>query len=100
MKEAPVAFIEFELYRVRLEKPAQGDFLFEFPDRRRVLDMALSSKPSMESQQTVKWHIGNVDRGSPNWIHFLLGKSSLRKKEGGFRILANKFERYRGGEFF
>ena len=72
---------EFELFRVRLEKPAQGDLLLKFPDRRELLTDALSTKPSIQLKQTVRWHIGNVENSETGWIHFLIGKTSLKKQE-------------------
>lgn len=72
---------EFELFRVRLEKPAQGDLLIEYPDRRDLLVSALITKPSIQLKQTVRWHIGNVEVSETGWIHFLIGKTSLKKQE-------------------
>ena len=73
--------LEFELFRVRLEKPSQSEMFHDFPERSDVLEYSIKGKPSLELKQTVKWHIGNVELRDNGWMHFLLGKTSLRKQE-------------------
>ncbi len=72
---------EFELYRLRLEKPRQQELFDVFRERSDVLIEAIHSKPAVELQQTVKWHIGNVETSEGGWIYFFVGKTSLRKTE-------------------
>jgi hypothetical protein len=72
---------EFELYRLRLEKPRQQQLFGEFPERSDVIAKAVNSKPAVELKQTVKWHIGNVETSNGGWIYFFVGKTSLRKTE-------------------
>lgn len=72
---------EFELYRLRMEKPRQKQLFENFPERDEVIKHAITSKPSIELRQTVKWHIGNVESSPRGWIYFLIGKTSLRKQE-------------------
>lgn len=71
---------EFELFRVLLEEPPQKEMFEQFPIREEILNTVLITKPSIALRQTVKWHIGNVVT-STEWIHFLIGKSSLKKQE-------------------
>jgi hypothetical protein len=72
---------EFELYRLRLEKPRQQQLFDEYPDRSVVINDAVISKPAVELKQTVKWHIGNVETSNEGWLYFFVGKTSLRKTE-------------------
>ena len=72
---------EFELYRLRLEKPRQQDLFDEFTDRSEVIKKSVNSKPQIALQQTVKWHIGNVSVSTEGWLYFLLGKTSLRNTD-------------------
>lgn len=72
---------EFEIYRLRLEKPRQMELGESFPERDKVIISAIQSKPTVELKQTVKWHIGNVEISEGGWMYFFVGKTSLKKHE-------------------
>ncbi len=80
--------IEFQLFRLKIFPPRQGNLFNNEMDRSQFLSDVVHSLPEVELREGSIWHIGNVSAFENSAIYFRLGRTTR-----------STIERYRNGDF-
>ena len=69
--------LEYHLYRTKFIKPSQVDLFQLDISARKMLEVGLAERPSIEFRQNNVWHIGNVEYLSEGCGRFAIGRTTL-----------------------
>ncbi|RMG40526.1 MAG: hypothetical protein D6732_03220 [Methanobacteriota archaeon] len=69
------------LFRVKVQKNAQGSLFGQDIEPRKIITKAISSKPSAELRKGYIWHIGNVAFIDSEGLSFAAGRTTKKSKE-------------------
>lgn len=69
--------IEYSLYRIKMVRPYQASLLQDNSPPRELLLNAIDARPSSESRNGFRWHIGNIDKFDQSCGYFAVGRTSL-----------------------
>lgn len=68
--------LHFQLFRIKVQEPAQKSFLFSNKPTSELLVLAIKEKPSAELRKGYTWHIGNIFLLDDEGLYFALGRTA------------------------
>lgn len=80
-EQAGAVIVEYSLFRVKFIKPQQASLLHYDVTPAQIFLSSLNERPTTEVKPGYSWHIGNVERYSPDTGYFALGRTTTKTFE-------------------